>query len=67
MTERFSYRGGKDERKQLHGSLEFGHDGSMMSGKWEHGRCEGYFNIENKGKASFILKMNILMTKWMER
>ena len=50
MTERFSYKGGKDERKQLHGngSLEFAHDGSMMSGKWEHGRREGYFNIETK-------------------
>ena len=53
MTERFSYKGGKDERKELHGngSLEFANDGSMMSGNWEHGKREGYFNIETKRKG----------------
>jgi len=51
--EKFSYRGGKDDLKRLHGTgfIDFGFGGSTMSGSWDHGRREGRFKIETNRKG----------------
>ena len=79
--ESFSYKGGKDDRKRLHGSgsLRFSQDGSTMAGTWSHGRREGQIKIETnrqgilriegdycKGKMNGKVKIKFENNTWLE-